>query len=335
MSGPAGHDEADGGSRWPEHPPADEAPFWIPRQQDAEPPAWDEPGRWFRDEPAVTGSGPPRSRRKLAVVGGIGVAGVVGLAAVLMLTGVFGSDKATVPPGFHPTAAQPALAARQTAEAFLTAWKSGHLRKAASYTNKPSAAAAALTSYDEGLNLRALQLAVRSTTAKGTVAFSVDATVGLPAPPVSGAAGQSAASGPGAGGSNPAVTAAWSYTSHLTAYAKDGGWWVRWNPALVAPNLTASEKVMSSAIPPGAGEVVDAAGNNLADSSDPGVDHLAAALKSSAPAGQGTPGIEVEPVGPGNVPIGSPPGWSKPPSAPPWKQRRSRRSRLIQTARWW
>jgi cell division protein FtsI/penicillin-binding protein 2 len=50
---------------------------------------------------------------------------------------------------------------------------------------------------------------------------------------------------------------------------------------------------------------VDASGNDLADSSDPGVDHIAAALKSSAPTGQGTPGIEVELAGPGNTPIAS------------------------------
>jgi hypothetical protein len=298
MSGAAGNDEADRGSRWPAQPPAEETPFWIPRQHDDRS-AWDDPG-WWREEPRVTGSELPRSRRKLAVAGGIGVVGVTGLVAALILGGVFGSAKATAAPGFHPTATEPALAARQTAEAFLAAWKTGQVRKAASYTNDPSAAAAALTSYDDGLHLRALHLAVRGATARGTVTFSVTATVGLPSTPISGAAGQSAASGP-----TSAVTASWSYTSHLTAYAKLGGWWVRWNPVLVAPNLTAGEKVVSVPVAPGAGEVVDAAGDNLADSSDPGLHNIAAALKSSAPAGQGTPGIEVELVGPGNTPIAS------------------------------
>jgi hypothetical protein len=295
MNGAAGNDNADGGSRRPEHPLAEQAPTWMPRQHD-ESPAWDEPGRWWRDEPAVSPSPPPRSRRKLAVAGGIGAVGVVALAAALILSGIFSPSKAAVVPGFHPTATQPALAARQTAEAFLTAWKNGQVRKAASYTNHPSAAAAALTSYADSLNLHALHMTVQSSTAKGTVAFSVDATVGLPA---------TATAASGAGDSDSAVTAAWSYASQLTAYAKDGGWWVRWNPALVAPNLTAGEKVVSLPVAPGAEEVVDASGNDLADSSDPGVDHIAAALKSSAPTGQGTPGIEIELAGPGNTPIAS------------------------------
>jgi hypothetical protein len=281
----------------------------MPGQHD-ERSTWDEPG-WWRDQPVVTGRGQPGSRRrarsgrKLAVVSGISVIVVVILAGGLILSGAFGLTKAAAAPGFHTTATEPALAARQTANAFLDAWKNGDIRKAASYTNHPSAAAAALASYHDGLNLRALQLAVQSATAKGMVAFSVDATVGLPATPAPGAAGQPAASSPGAQGSNSAVTATWSYTSQLTAYDKDGGWWVRWNPALVAPNLTAGQKVVSVSVAPGAGEVVDAAGDDLEDAGDPGLDNIAAALKSSAPAGQGTPGIEVELTGPGHTPIAS------------------------------
>jgi hypothetical protein len=285
----AGNDQADG--RWPAQPPAGHTPFWMPGAHDQRS-AWDEPGWWrdesrvdepgrWRDEPARTGSPPPRPRRKLAVASGIGAAGVAGLAAALVLTGVVGASKPT--PGFHPTATEPALAARQTAAAFLAAWKTGHVRKAASFTDHPAAAAAALTSYHDGLQLRALQLAAQSSTARGVVAFSVHATVGLPA--------------------NTSVTAPWSYASHLTAYAKHGGWWVRWNPALVAPNLTAGEKVVSIPVAPGAGEVVDAAGNNLQDSSDPGLHNIGAALKSRAPTGQGTPGIEVALTGQGGTPI--------------------------------
>jgi hypothetical protein len=212
------------------------------------------------------------------------VAGAAVLAAALFLTGVVGPRKPAVP-GFHPTATTPAAEARQTAEAFLTAWQHGQIRKAASYTDHPAAAVAALTSYRDGLHLRALHLAVRSSTARGAVAFAAAATVGLPA--------------------NTAVTAPWSYSSDLVAYSKHGGWWVRWDPALLAPNLTASEKVVSVAIAPGAGEVVDAAGSNLQDSSDPGLQHIGAALVQTAPAGQGTPGIEVAIAGPDNTPIAS------------------------------
>ncbi|MBO0822549.1 MAG: penicillin-binding protein, partial [Actinobacteria bacterium] len=82
-----------------------------------------------------------------------------------------------------------------------------------------------------------------------------------------------------------------------------GGWWVRWNPALVAPNLTAGEKVISVPVAPSASEVVDTAGDALQDLTDPGLRNIAAALRNRAPAGQGTPGIAVELVGPDNTPI--------------------------------
>ncbi len=284
----SGKHKAGGGQ--PAQTPAQQTPFWMPVARD-ERDAWDEPG-WFRDRPEVVEgdppdiieSQPPRSRRKLAIAGGIGGAGVIALVAVLFLSGVIGSDRAAAP-GFHPTAATPAAAARQTAEAFLTAWQNGHIRAAAGYTNHPAAAAAALTSYKDGLNLRALHLVAQSATAHGIVTFAVAATVGLP--------------------STETVTASWSYTSHLVAYARDGGWWVRWNPELVAPNLTASEKIASFPVAPGADEVVDASGSNLTNSNDPGLDNISAALESSAPTGQGTPGIEVELVGPGDKPIAS------------------------------
>jgi hypothetical protein len=284
MNEGAGHQGADGGTRSPPQPAAEQGQFREPGHHDEQ---WtlDEHGVW-RERPVITGSGPARPGRKLGVAGALGIAGVAGLTAVLLLTqfGIFGPNKApTKTGGFQPTATTSALAARQTAAAFLTAWKTGHIQKAASFTDHPAAAAAALTSYRDGLHLHALHLAVHSATARGKVAFSVAATVGLPA--------------------TNAVTATWSYASNLTAYAKHGGWWVRWNPALVAPNLTAGEKVVSIPVAPGAAEVADAAGGNLQDSSDPGLQHIAAALIRSAPAGQGTPGIEVAFAGPGNTPI--------------------------------
>jgi Penicillin binding protein transpeptidase domain/NTF2-like N-terminal transpeptidase domain len=238
----------------------------------------------------------------LGFAGVIGAAAIIGLATILVLSqvGVFAVKKPVK--GFQPTATKPALAARQTAEAFLAAWKAGHIRKAASYTDHPAAAAAALTSYRDGLHLHALHLAVSNATAQGEVAFSVDATVGLPATP---GAGQSAPSGPGGRASNSAVRAIWSYPSDLTAYKKHGGWWVKWNPALVAPNLTAGEKVVSTPVEPGAAEVLNATGGNLQGSSDRGVDNIAAALTKSDPTSQGIPGIEVALVGPGNVPVGT------------------------------
>jgi hypothetical protein len=304
MSEGAGPDEAGGGSRSAAQPTAERSQLPEPGRRDER---WtlDEQGVW-RERPGVPASGPARSPRKLGVAGGLGVAGVLGMAAVLILVqfGVFGSGKTTEKlSGFQPTATKPALAARQTAVAFLAAWQHGHYRQAARYTDHPGAAAAALSSYRAGLHLRALHLAVRSVTAQGRVAFSVTATVSLPANPVSTAARQSAASAPAGRPASSPVTATWSYASDLTAYARYGGWWVRWTPALVVPNLTAGEKVVSIPIAPGAAEVDDAVGNNLQDSSDHGLLNIAAALKRNAPLSHGTPGIEVAFVGRGNTPV--------------------------------
>jgi hypothetical protein len=296
MSEGAGNDGSDGGSRSSAQSAAEHRRFWMPGQQE-EPWALDERGVW-RTQRGTTGSVSPRRRSKLGVAGGIGVAGVVGLVTALILGGVFGSNGAAAP-GFHPTATTPALAARQTADAFLAAWKAGHIREAASYTDHPAAAAAALTAYRDGLHLRALHLATRRATAQGKVSFSVVATVGL----VSAGAGQLAASHLGGRASDMGVTATWSYASDLTAYAKHGAWWVRWTPSLVAPNLTGAEKVVSVPVAPGAARVLDAVGGNLRDSSDPGLDRIAAALSRSAPTSQGTPGIEVVLVGRGNTPV--------------------------------
>jgi Penicillin binding protein transpeptidase domain/NTF2-like N-terminal transpeptidase domain len=276
MSGGAGSEEADGGSR-PSAQAAEQKPSEVPGQPDDR---WalDEHGVW-RQRRRVTEGRPPRQGPKRRV-GAITVAGGVGLSAVLVIGGVLISNEGTAP-GFHPTATKPALAARQTAEAFLAAWEKGHVRKAASYTDHPDAAAAALTSYRDGLNLHALHLTVHGATAHGKVAYSAAATVGLAA--------------------NPSVTATWSYGSDLVAYAKNGGWWVRWTPALVAPNLTAGEKVVTVPVAPAAAEVVDAAGGNLQDLNDPGLDNIAAALTKSA--SDGTPGIEVAFVGPGGASV--------------------------------
>jgi Penicillin binding protein transpeptidase domain len=334
----AGNDEAGGGSRSPTQSAAEKRPHSVPGQHD-EWWALDENGVWRRRRIAgyrrarlrrklgvVGGSardGTARLRRNLGVVGGsardrmprlrtklvarIGAAGVIAVAVVLTLglAGLFGSNKANKENtgGFHPTTTNPAQAARQTAAAFLAAWETGHIQKAASYTDHPDAALAALTSYRDSLDLRALHLAVRSATAQGRVAFSVDTTVGLPAITMPGATAHTTASSPGGRARNTAATATWSYASNLTAYAKHGAWWVRWNSGLVAPKLTAGEKFVTVPITPGANEVVDAAGGNLQDSGEPGLVNIGSAIEKRAPAGQGTPGIEVMLVGAGNKPV--------------------------------
>jgi hypothetical protein len=255
----------------------------------------------------------PSSRKKLALASGIGVAGIAALAAILIVhqAGLSRRNRngAAAAGGFQPTATTVAGDAEQTAAAFLAAWQSGNFQQAAQYTDDPAAALTALTSYKNGLNLAGLQLAAQNSTADtntaaagsnasaspvpaGTVSFSVSATVGLPTT----AAGSPASASPSAAAvsaSSASVTGTWSYTSKLTAYQKNGGWWIKWAPSLVAPNLTATEKVVSVALAPTASKVVDDAGNDLSTATDPGVKNIAAALKKNAPSGQGTPGIEV------------------------------------------
>ncbi|MBR7838218.1 hypothetical protein KDL01_33410 [Actinospica durhamensis] len=296
--------------------------------------------------PAIGGHGhadTSQSRRgntKLIAAGSIG--GIVALGLVLLL--VFnlssgGGASAAKPSGFQPTATAPADAAKETAAAFLADWQSGNLQQAAAMTDDSASALTALTAYKKDLNLAGLQLAAQSSTAEtldlatqaatpasgataaqatatqapaGTVAFSVEATVGLPATTgasasASASASDSASASPSdsaSGGTTGATgtsattaaptTASWTYTSHLTAYESNGGWWIQWAPGLVAPNLTATTKVVSVAIPAQADDVTDSSGNSLTDAADPGLRNIAAALKKNASSGQGTPGVEIE-----------------------------------------
>ena len=150
---------------------------------------------------------------------------------------------------------------------------------------------------------------VPSSTA-GVVSFNVVAKVGLPATSTSSTSSASASTSASASASasssasststapnsaaESSVTADWTYTSKLTAYKKNGGWWVQWAPVLVAPNLTASLKLVSVAVPPSAAEVEDSTGANLSSATDPGVHNIYLALKKNAPTGQGTPGVQIE-----------------------------------------
>src|ERR1700751_3570638 len=83
MTDGAGNDKADGGSRSPAQSAVEEKRHSVPGQ-DHDQKAWDELGVW-RKRRGIAGDVTPRPRWKLAVVGGIGVAGVIALAVVLIL----------------------------------------------------------------------------------------------------------------------------------------------------------------------------------------------------------------------------------------------------------
>ena len=264
------------------------------------------PEGWYIPDPEPAGKF-PRARRKLFVASGIGVVGVIGLATVLVLsqTGASAAGrnssasgsgaKAVVTPkptpsGFQPTATTPAGAAQQTAEAFLAAWQSGNFKLAASYTDDSTDAQGVLTSYGTGLNLSGLRLAAQSATAAGLVGFSVSASVNT-----SGSSSASSTSTASAAPTSSATSASgtWAYTSHLTAYKKNGGWWVKWDPTLVAPNLSATVHPVAVAVKPGAAKVTDASGADLSASSQVALQNVAAVIKANAKVSQGTAGLDI------------------------------------------
>jgi hypothetical protein len=156
------------------------------------------------------------------------------------------------------------------------------------------------------------------TSTAGVVTFNVAAKVGLPAPSTSStssagasssasasASASSSASSTSTSAASSSITASWAYSSKLTAYKKNGGWWVQWAPSLVAPNLTGSEKIVSQEIAPSAAEVEDASGSDLSSATDPGVHNIYLALKQTAPSGEGTPGVEIELESASGTPITS------------------------------
>jgi len=200
--------------------------------------------------------------------------------------------------GFHPTGQSPAVDAEQVTAAFLRAWSSGAIGEAASLTDDPAAAGAALTAYGQDLHLRKLTGIVVGSTAtsapgssEGTqtagagaaavleaVTFSLSATVAVSAAP-------SAESG------------TWSYHTALTAYrVPDGtGWLIEWDPSVLAPNLADGQHLVTILVPPHGSSVTDSAGNLLSSSySDPGLANIASLLAAHAPTETGTPGLSVQ-----------------------------------------
>lgn len=291
----------------PQQPPQQPAPDpsaapgygWQPQPQ--QPMPGNVPGDPFGAMPAAPNAGPfnaesmepeRKPRTKVAVATGIGVVGIIGLATVLVMsqnsTAAPGSKNAAVaghsasasptPSGFQPTATTPAGAAAQLAQVFLTSWQSGNFKQAASYTDNAAQAQSVLSAYSTGLNLSGLKITPGASTAAGNVSFSVAADTTT-----------------GGSTSNKATYASgtWSYTSQLTAYKKDGGWWIKWDPSVVAPNLTSSAHPVAVAVKPGAAKVTDASGNDLSASGQSALQDVASLIKQNTKSTQGTAGIEV------------------------------------------
>jgi hypothetical protein len=199
--------------------------------------------------------------------------------------------------GFRTAAQSPSADAEQVTAAFLRAWSSGEISTAASLTDDPAAARAALTAYDQDLYLRQLTGTVVSSTAASAPG----------APGRTQAAGGAAAATPeavtfslratvAASAAAGAPSGTWAYQSALTAYQVAGGtgWLIEWGPSVVAPNLADGQHLAAIVVPPTTTSVTDGAGNPLSSYGDPGLANIGNLLAGHVPTGAGTPGLSVQ-----------------------------------------
>jgi hypothetical protein len=216
----------------------------------------------------------------------VAAAAAAGIGAALVLPG----GRSAQATGYLPTGSSPGQDAQQTARAFLRAWDAGDLRQAANYTNHPDAARAALAAFRTYLHLRKL-------TSTAGLATAIPSSSATPREKVIYAASASVATANGVAANGvAAVSGTWRYHASLVAYqAKQSQYWyVAWAPADLAPNLTTSTHLEAVSVAPRVTSVTDANGNDLASYGDPGLDNVAAGLKTGAPPGQGSPGLNVE-----------------------------------------
>jgi Penicillin binding protein transpeptidase domain len=233
---------------------------------------------------------PHRERgRRRAVITAV-TAGALALIvlAVLLVVVVF-KPGSSAPPAFGlvPAGSSAQQDGEQVAAAFLAAWESGDLTRAANYTDQPAAAKTGLAAYAKDLNLG--KLAVRAGAASG----AAGATAAQPRQDVAFSVNASVAAGSG----TSAVRASWKYHSALVAYqkAKSSVWFVEWQPDVVAANVTAATHLAAVSVPPTVSMVTDAGGANLTSYGDAGLDTITGLLKASAPTNEGaTAGLDVE-----------------------------------------
>src|SRR6185437_6035412 len=222
---------------------------------------------------------PPVKRRTVAVMVTAGVLAVLVVALVLVLTVFKPGGSGTPTYGIIPNGSSAQQDGQQVAAAFLTAWQEGDLTKAANYTDQHSAAAAALTAYAKDLNLKSFAAT------PGAVTEAAGSTTAQPRESVTFAVSASVAAGSG----NAAVRGKWAYHSKLVAYqqANSSVWFVKWQPDVVAPNLTAATHLAAVTVSPTVSMVTDASGANLTRYGDAGLNTIAGLLKTSAPVTEG------------------------------------------------
>jgi hypothetical protein len=216
-------------------------------------------------------------------------------AAAIVIFVIRGHGKPVV--GYVPHGSTPEQDAQEITGLFLTAWQGGQYAMAASYTDNATAAQAAMAGYGKHLGLKKLTATFQKTAAvawpPGSGGPSATATPATPREQVTYAAtarvSASYASAP--------VSADWSYHAKLIAYQVPGstGWYIAWQPDVLAPNLTAANRLAAVAVGPKVSSVTDNSGKDVSTYGDAGLTHIGQLLAASAPPGQGgTPGLNVE-----------------------------------------
>ncbi|HVT69721.1 MAG TPA: penicillin-binding transpeptidase domain-containing protein, partial [Trebonia sp.] len=231
----------------------------------------------------------PRRPRKLligAVAGGLAVV----LAVALVVVFVVKRGPGIPATGMIPTGSTPQQDGRQVASAFLTAWETGNLGKAANLTNHPDTARAGFAAYAKDLGLGQVVFGM------GGVTDAPGTTTAEPEEKVTFAVKASVSASPAAGTKGSTLRGTWTYHSSLVAYqeAKSNVWFVAWQPGVLAPNLTTTTHLAAVQVGPTVDEVTDAGGQDLHSYNDPGLTNIANLLMKSAPPGQGKPGLDVE-----------------------------------------
>jgi hypothetical protein len=233
------------------------------------------------------GKGPRRSGKRRKIIFGA-LAAVVAVAVAIAVVVVYVVKRPPAVPvtGMIPTGLTAQQDGRQVASAFLTAWEKGNLAKAANLTNHPATVKAAFAVYAKDIGLGKISFALDGVTSaagsttllpRETDTFTVRALV---------------SAGPG----TSALSGMWDYHSSLVAYqeAKSNIWFVSWQPAVLAPNLTAKTHLQAVQIAPAVESVTDANGGTLTSYGDVGLSNISDLLMKKAPAGQGKAGLDVE-----------------------------------------
>jgi hypothetical protein len=219
---------------------------------------------------------------------------VVGVTATIMSV-VTPAKKSHPVVGFVPTAgSSPEQDGEQITTAFLGAWGAGNLGLAASYTDSPQAAEAALAAYREGLHLGTLSGSPTGATELTESAPTSAPTETAPTPRVKVTIAVNALVA--ATASTGTISGTWSYHSSLVAYQKPDSpaWSIAWAADDLAPNLSETTHLAAVPVAPKATSVLDSSGHSLTWYQDAGLDTLAGELQARPPKGLGQPGLAVE-----------------------------------------